>query len=62
MSGLKLKNDLNIRWNELKTPLSDRLDCLSALLDSAQANPEMMSRYEAMVEKLSARQPIAQVT
>ena len=56
-----MREDLTVRWGELKTPLADRVECLSALLDAAPAAPEMVSRYEAIVEKLSARQPIAQV-
>lgn len=57
-----MREDLSQRWNELKTPLSDRVDCLSAMLDAAPVSPEMISRYEAVVEKLSARQPIVQVS
>jgi hypothetical protein len=56
-----LREDLTQRWGELKTPLADRVECLSALLDAAPAAPELVTRYEGMVEKLSARQPIAQV-
>ena len=56
-----IREDLAQRWNELKTPLADRVECLAALLDAAQATPEVVSRYEGVVEKLSARQPIAQV-
>jgi len=45
----------------LKIPYQDRLDSLVSILDSAQVNPVMVGRYEAVVEKLSSRQPIAQV-
>ena len=41
--------------------VQDRLDSLVSILDSAQVNPAMVGRYEAVVEKLSSRQPIAQV-
>lgn len=61
-SAGKMREDLAARWNELKTPLADRVDCLSAMLDAAPASPEMVSRYEAVVEKLAARQPIVQVS
>jgi hypothetical protein len=60
-STARMREDLALRWNELKTPLADRVDCLSALLDAAPAAPEMVARYEGIVEKLAARQPIAQV-
>lgn len=56
-----MRDDLSQRWSELKTPLADRVECLSALLDCAPAAPEVVTRYEAIVEKLSARQPIAQL-
>lgn len=61
LTSSKMREDLAGRWNELKTPLADRVDCLSAMLDTASASPEMVSRYEAVVEKLAARQPIVQV-
>jgi len=56
-----IRDDLNQRWNDLKIPYQDRLDSLVSILDSAQVNPVMIGRYEAVVEKLSSRQPIAQV-
>lgn len=57
-----MREDLAARWAELKTPLADRVECLSVLLDAAPAGPELVSRYEAIAEKLAARQPIAQVS
>jgi hypothetical protein len=60
-SARQMREDLTLRWNELKTPAADRVDGLSLLLDAAQASPEMLSRYESIAEKLAARQPITQL-
>ena len=40
----RMREELQERWNELKTPLSDRVDCLSAMLDAAPASPELVVR------------------
>jgi len=40
----RMREELQERWNELKTPLSDRVDCLSARLDAAPASPELVVR------------------
>lgn len=41
----RMREELNQRWNELKTPLADRVDCLSAMLDAAPASPELVVRH-----------------
>lgn len=38
----RMREELNQRWAELKTPLADRVDCLSAMLDAAPASPELV--------------------
>lgn len=40
----RMREELQERWNELKTPLSDRVDCLSTMLDAAPASPELVVR------------------
>lgn len=56
-----IRNELNTRWNELKIPTNERIESLVAILDASQVNPAMVTKYEALIEKLTARQPIAQV-
>lgn len=46
----RMREELNQRWSELKTPLADRVDCLSAMLDAAPASPELVvSAYPSHV-------------
>ena len=56
-----MRNDLTERWNELKSPPTERIEILSALLDSASITPATIALYETISAKLSARQPINQV-
>ena len=56
-----MREELEKRWNELKTPVADRVESLVALLDASKVTPQMLSIYETLNTKLSARQPIAQV-
>lgn len=48
-------------WQGLGTPSEERVQILAALLDSAQATPELTRRYEAVQSKLTARLPIMQM-
>lgn len=56
-----MREELEKRWNELKTPVADRVESLVSLLDASKVTPQMLSIYETLNTKLSARQPIAQV-
>lgn len=54
-------SELNSKWTELKTPVTERVSVLADLLDGAKATPQMISLYENITTKLTDRQPIAQV-
>ncbi len=58
---MAMREELVGRWNELKVPVGERVDALVALLDAAKTTPQLLTTYEAISGKLSARQPIAQV-
>lgn len=61
LSPAVVREELVARWNELKVPAAERVEALVNLLDASRATPQMLSVYEALNSKLSARQPIAQV-
>jgi hypothetical protein len=55
----RFENDYTLY--ELKTPVQERVDALSALLDSAHATPQLVARFEFLQNKLFDRVPISQV-
>lgn len=60
-STSKLRMDLVQRWEELKTPVSERIATLSALLDSASLTPGTLAVYESISARLTDRAPIVQL-
>ncbi len=61
MAAVQVRNDLALKWEELKIPPAERIETLTALLDAAQVTPELLALYETINTKLTARQPISQV-
>lgn len=61
MAAVQVRNDLAMKWEELKIPPAERIETLTALLDTAQVTPELLALYETINTKLTARQPISQV-
>jgi hypothetical protein len=61
MAAVQVRNDLGLKWEELKIPPAERIETLTALLDAAQVTPELLALYETINTKLTARQPISQV-
>jgi hypothetical protein len=57
----QIRNELTAKFDELKTPSAERIEILTAMLDAATTSPELLSLYETVSTKLSARVPIAQV-
>ena len=59
-SAKKMRETLFDQWDELKTPVAERVDALVSLVDSAKVTPQFLTRYEYINQKLSDRVPIAQ--
>jgi hypothetical protein len=57
----QIRNELSGKFEELKTPSSERIEILTSLLDAASTTPELLSLYETISTKLSARVPIVQL-
>lgn len=60
VSAVSIREELQSRWDSLKTSPAERVETLVSLLDSAQVTPSMLSMFEGMSRKLNARVPIAQ--
>ena len=60
ISAQAMRENLFNQWNELKTPVADRVEALVSLIDSAKVTPQFLARYEYVNNKLSDRVPIAQ--
>jgi hypothetical protein len=60
-STAKLRADLSQHWDELKTPVAERVAMLSQLLDSAGVTPGTLAVYESISAKLADRAPLAQL-
>jgi hypothetical protein len=56
----QIRNELSSKFDELKTSSGERIEILTALLDSATTTPELLALYESISTKLSARVPIVQ--
>ena len=50
------------KCEELKLPPAERVDFLASLLDAAQPTPELLTLYDSVAQKLTARVPIAQLS
>jgi hypothetical protein len=58
----QIRNELTMKFDELKTSSAERIDILTSMLDSAQTTPELLALYESISTKLSSRVPIVQVS
>jgi hypothetical protein len=58
----QLRADLLAKCEELKLPPAERVEYLSQLLDAAQPTPELLTLYDALATKLTARVPLAQLS
>jgi hypothetical protein len=56
-----MREELEKKWLELKTPINERVETLVHLLDASKATPEMLILFENLQTKLTDRIPIAQV-
>lgn len=59
---LQLRADLLAKCEELKLPPAERVEYLAQLLDAAQPTPELLTLYDAVATKLTARVPLAQLS
>ena len=57
----KIRLELAAKWEEMKTPVAERINMLSALLDSATCSPSTLIVYEQLSNKLQDKVPIMQV-
>lgn len=56
-----LREELTQRWQDLGTPVEERVLLLASLLDAAPLTPALTTKYEAVLAKLGARMPIMQM-
>jgi hypothetical protein len=56
-----LKTELAQRWQELGTPIEERVLILASILDAVPLTPAMVSKYESVLAKLAARLPIMEM-
>jgi hypothetical protein len=57
----QIKEELTKKWQELGTPVDERVSALAALLDTVTINPQTVSKYNTTMSKLSSRLPITQM-
>lgn len=57
----QIKEELTKKWQELGTPVDERVSALASLLDTVTINPQTVAKYNATMSKLSSRLPITQM-
>jgi hypothetical protein len=56
-----MREELTQRWQDLGTPVEERVLILASILDSAPLTPALTSKYEMVLAKLASRMPIMQM-
>ena len=56
-----MREELTQRWQDLGTPVEERVLILASILDAAPLTPALATKYENVLAKLAARMPIMQV-
>jgi hypothetical protein len=56
-----MREELTQRWQDLGTPVEERVLILASILDSAPLTPALTAKYETVLAKLAARMPIMQM-